>query len=425
MLFKNIFLLVCIALFIFAVGCEQNPAAGSPKGEEESTASPPFYERRTYEERIYEKRITASKIVSSADCDTDGGVNIYKPGTVVTAKKGITTTLTDTCLDEKNLYEQYCTSADKGGGTVTINCLGSCESGACTHTFDSTKCKPFGPLSPRVEEDTINIVVVGAGYSTLEEILPFVKDKFASVFFSVEPWSSNHDAFNFYYVDEVAQFNQETFSWTEALPTAEHCQKPNKVIVLMLNSSFRESGSIPSADQTLANIVGSSLISAQYFPAHTDSKGSFQPARLAISPEILIHELGHSIGGLRDEYTEEARGSGAALAGHETLKPNCFSLGVPTTVEQCLAEAPWKDLISVFPESVGCFEGCFYQDKNIYRPTEFGIMLNQGLYAYGFGLAQERSICCEMLQRTGSVGGYCNLFDQEPLDLVGHCYTEK
>ncbi len=406
---KKIFLILGIALLLFIVGCKQDLAVDSAEEPASNTLTP-----------FSNEIITAPKMVSSSSCDTDGGVNIYEPGTVTTTKKGITTILTDACVDEKQLYEQYCTSADIGGGTATINCLGLCESGACTRTFDSTKCKPFASKSPRTEEDTINIIVVGAGYSNLEEYIPWIKAEFTASFFSVEPWKSNQDAFNFYYIDEVAPFDQKTFSWTEALPFAEHCQKPNKVIVWMLNSQFRESGSLPSVDQTLANLVGSTLMSAQYIPAHTDSKGNFQPTRLAVNPYVLIHELGHSIGGLRDEYTEEGRANGAALAYPEILKPNCFSRGIPTTAEQCFTEAPWKDLISLFPESVGCFEGCYYQDKNVYRPTQQGIMKDHGP-DQTFGLAEERSICCEILQRTGSVSGYCNLFNQEPLNLVEYC----
>lgn len=363
--------------------------------------------------------ITASRVVTGSSCDTDGGVNIYEAGIVTTTKQGQTTMLTDTCIDEKLLYEQYCISSEIGGGTVSINCLGSCASGACARTFDAAKCKSFGPRGTRAAEDTINLVIVGAGYSSVEEFIPWVQDNFASTFFSVEPWQSNQDAFNFYYVDEVAPFEQEAFSISNTWPLAEHCQKPNKVITFLVNSSFRETGSMPSAEQTLARRVGSAMLSAPYTPAYTDSKGNFYSAHLTLSPAVLNHELGHSIGALQDEYFREGIVVGETPA--SSLAPNCFSSGIPTTTEQCLAEAPWKDLISIFPESVGCFEGCYRTDKNIYRPTAAGLM--RALDNPTFGLAEERSICCQILGKTGSVGGYCNLFNQEPLNLVEHCHA--
>ncbi|MDP3742032.1 MAG: M64 family metallopeptidase [Candidatus Micrarchaeota archaeon] len=358
-------------------------------------------------------------------CDTDGGINIYESGTVTTVKQGQTTSLTDSCIDEKNLYEQYCFSAAQGGGTTAIACLGACESGSCTRVFDSTKCKQFGPISPRAEEDTINLVIVGAGYPDVEEFMPWVKAEFAANFFSVEPWKSNQDAFNFYYVNEVAAFDEQgNYVPTSTVSLAEHCQKPNKAVVAFINGNFDSEASYPPTERALSGDMGTALVAARKVYEYTDGKGNFHPTQFQVGSRIIIHELGHSIGGLRDEYyTEAGRYSEVTIPDQTQLSPNCFSKGVPTTAEQCLAEAPWKDLIPIFPDSVGCFEGCYYKNENVYRPTEEGIMRNHDNEK--FGLAEERNICCQMLERTRSVSGYCNLFNQDPLDLAAYCSQQN
>lgn len=73
---------------------------------------------------------------------------------------------------------------------------------------------------------------------------------------------------------------------------------------------------------------------------------------------LVVHELGHSVFGLADEYVEEGKGSFPKY-------PNCAP-DIQT------AEEWWGDLASTY-EEVGYYEGCRFVESNI-RPTKNSIM---------------------------------------------------
>ena len=69
---------------------------------------------------------------------------------------------------------------------------------------------------------------------------------------------------------------------------------------------------------------------------------------------VLLHEFGHSFGGLADEYVEAGKGS-------FPRPPNCAA-------DQKTAEGWWGAI-----SGAGYFQGCSYADGNI-RPTEHSLM---------------------------------------------------
>ncbi len=91
------------------------------------------------------------------------------------------------------------------------------------------------------------------------------------------------------------------------------------------------------------------------------------------------HELGHSIGGLADEYWNDSDATNSVYAGDEPAKPN---------VTTDLADLKWADFVDpdlALPTSlepwmqehtVGAFEGAHYHDSGVYRPADNCVMRN-------------------------------------------------
>jgi hypothetical protein len=91
------------------------------------------------------------------------------------------------------------------------------------------------------------------------------------------------------------------------------------------------------------------------------------------SQRVLIHELGHALGGLADEYyTSDVSYIEFYPDGIEPCEPNITALLDPDNVK-------WKHLItrgtpiptpseSKYRDAVGCFEGAGYRAEGLYRP---------------------------------------------------------
>ena len=103
----------------------------------------------------------------------------------------------------------------------------------------------------------------------------------------------------------------------------------------------------------------------------------------ADAPEIAIHEMGHSIAGLADEYVDSLVPEVIVGAFVEGRFANVSNLDDPTL-------APWShwiDQIVAVPNlpgdsRVGLFEGAFYQAEDFYRPT-FNSRMRDNLAMFG------------------------------------------
>ena len=102
---------------------------------------------------------------------------------------------------------------------------------------------------------------------------------------------------------------------------------------------------------------------------------------------VFVHELGHSLGSLADEYVE---------SGNEDVTYTDPDPGrVNVTTETDPAKVKWRKYFNGTPpvptpkryEGYGLFEGAYYHGYGIYRPTESSMMRN---YAPFFAVNEER-----------------------------------
>ena len=80
--------------------------------------------------------------------------------------------------------------------------------------------------------------------------------------------------------------------------------------------------------------------------------------RLALP--VVVHEFGHSFGGLADEYYYDDQYEESYHPDAEPWEPN-----ITTRVD---FDSKWKDMMG--KDGVGLFEGGGYQSKGVWRPCE-------------------------------------------------------
>lgn len=207
----------------------------------------------------------------------------------------------------------------------------------------------------------------------------------------VEPFKSNTEKFNFWYVDKVESVDKCTESrgsiyrvyCDEVDYLSSSCVFSNKYVVHIVDKDFISAGGNP---QSL------SFPLTEFKPPYAfgDSKA-----------REFVHEFGHQFGNLRDEYGfayRELSSSGERYPASFTpdTSMNCYA-GKQQTKDECLKNAPWKDLIGngcgkdgivdceenqtknpLSVLEVGCFESCGYYDSGIFRATSSSIMKTLG-----------------------------------------------
>jgi len=119
------------------------------------------------------------------------------------------------------------------------------------------------------------------------------------------------------------------------------------------------------------------------------------------APQVAIHEIGHSMFGLGDEYTSSQHN-----LGNVPVSPNCDVPGCPK----------WNDMIGDVP-GVACFPGRCGHGKWS-APAE-GTVMNY--LSEPFGPVNERITCCKYILETGGVPPYCHKFESGNHGLRTHC----
>ncbi len=197
--------------------------------------------------------------------------------------------------------------------------------------------------------------------------------------FSLEPFKSNKQRFNFWYYYPPVSVSFPPGStlrtlcseiMTNKLPSLIEnwhttCGLPNTRVIFLIHENCRASAGWKHV-----------LISMEH--PHVD--------------HIISHELGHTIGDLSDEYFEEGK---PRMPSFPDCAPN-----------RQTAEQWWGDLVGrgEGDERIGYFEGCSYASTGTFRPTIRSIMRGRAPF---FGLVNNRHLCYQILKNTGRVDAAC------------------
>lgn len=233
-------------------------------------------------------------------------------------------------------------------------------------------------------KECIDVVILAEGYR-IDEMHLFMDDAMVATteILSYEPFKSHKDKFNFIAVASASTDTNVSVPQDEAW--RETAVGSNFMTFYM--ERYLTSGEVYAMYDLATNIPCEHFI----ILANTNTYGgggiynsyTLTTAHHPAFRPVVVHEFGHSFGGLGDEYFYEGNLDNDEMHSlkHEPWEPN-----ITTLVD---FDSKWADMVepgieiptAVTPErtenyTVGLYEGGGYRSKGIYRPTDVCRMRN-------------------------------------------------
>jgi len=299
----------------------------------------------------------------------------------------------DTFFKSKNIFWKVlkrirgCKAKVIPGGYCSDN--NECSSGICKNgiCFASEECKILKHDGDRFDIDKVNLVFIGSAFESIDAWEEQVQNTY-SLFSAYNMFSDVNKQFNAFFVSSIhPTFCDFGCSGIDRLLCCNVAQAKD-----IANQCF------PSGTHQQAVVIhnsekygGAGYKNSNVATTSTHRDGSY----------VAIHELGHSLFELVDEYE---------YGGGDSLGPNCDT-------KECnkwddLMNQP--DLMSKY-ESVSCVPGC---QGNNYFVGQNSFMDKIKLPV---GAINERYTCCTYLNLTGKYPSYCEVFNFWPGALDSFC----
>ncbi len=224
-------------------------------------------------------------------------------------------------------------------------------------------------LSGSEEGRGVHLVILGDGYQQDQQDLFKLHVEDVLENFNLDAGIARHlGAFNIHMISTVsedsgADDNEMTDSRDTAFDSVYNCRSIPRLICANTLSMFEASLlEYPAVDQLIL------LVNDGRYGGSGNSGGSVAITS-AYSPEIALHEMGHSLADLADEYVDNLIVETSSLPPFEEGRyPNVTGFSDP-------AEVPWShwitesESVSSSQTEVGVFEGGLYRSTGVYRPT--------------------------------------------------------
>lgn len=235
-----------------------------------------------------------------------------------------------------------------------------------------------------------NLVILGDGY-TAKDMPAFRQnvDRHLNVLWSIEPYKSYRSYFNVYRVEIPSEVSGVSCDPDLSAPERDTplsmsfwsgCRSDGiKRLLVMDYTAANEyaglvDGVTPANRQILA-LANSTTYGGAGGGFATASGGN------ALSALISPHELGHSLGGLQDEYDYYQRGvPGGTYTGDE---PESIHHTLLTTWQMRRQHKKWWRWLGERSEAggrIGRYEGGLYSSRGVWRPSRNSIMKSLGYY---------------------------------------------
>ncbi|MGW7362519.1 M64 family metallopeptidase [Streptomyces sp. NPDC054841] len=237
-------------------------------------------------------------------------------------------------------------------------------------------------------DDRLDIVVVGDGYTTAElaQFHTDAKKKWAELA-AVEPYTTYQSLFNVWAVDAVS--NQSGVSGDPgpdvvrdtALGSYFWCDDIERLLCIDQDKVDAYVAKAPEADLVLVLANSAKYGGAGYNePSETLGYEGISTASAANekSGQVAIHETGHSLGKLADEYYYPDYPGYEEYTGPEPADSNISVLAAEDMAGQRAKWHRWLGEESPDGGTVGTYEGGGYYVKGLYRPTDNSLMRSLG-----------------------------------------------
>lgn len=227
-------------------------------------------------------------------------------------------------------------------------------------------------------KDAIDVVILAEGY-TAEEMELFMTDAriTAEEILRYEPFNSHRDKFNFIAVESLSKDSNVSVpqdgAWRDTAVSSN--------FMTFYMPRYLTSGNVYAMYDLVTNIPCEHFV----ILANTDTYGgggiynsyTLTTAHHPSFKPVVVHEFGHSFGGLGDEYFYENSDNNDEMhsLAHEPWEPN-----ITTLVDFA---SKWADMVAEGVEIptkvtversenyiVGAYEGGGYRTRGIYRPTD-------------------------------------------------------
>ena len=222
-------------------------------------------------------------------------------------------------------------------------------------------------------ENRIDLVFLGDGYTEpeLETYAGHVSNVLQGLF-AEEPLIAYASYFNVHRVDVVSnesgvdELALNIFRDT-ALDMSFGCGGVPGLLCIDTDKAAAAAALAPGVDQVLALANSTRYGGAAY----TWMNLATVPGDNTSTVEIALHEVGHTLGRLADEYFSF---DGSTYTGPEPAPPNISTYNIDQQIEQNTKWHVWMD-----PPDVSTFEGATHYQFGIFRPTENSKMRGLGV----------------------------------------------
>ncbi len=222
-----------------------------------------------------------------------------------------------------------------------------------------------GPAANRLD-----IVVVGDGY-TSSQLATYAThaQNAVNALFAQEPFATYKPYFNVHRVDVISPESGVDNDPTQgilrntALDMAFWCGGTERLLCVDVSKAYSYANNAPQIQQILAIANSTKYGGAGY---SSSELATFAGAN-ASSAEIAIHELGHSLADLADEYDY---GGPSVYTGPERPETNVSIHDANTMSALNTKWALWmNEPAGLFDGPVSCYEGAYYSRLGVYRPS--------------------------------------------------------